>query len=166
MPVQDFKLHQLPNARFLQVIYVYTRIGDDMNDLSCWPVSCANKHNLGSHRCHTCNTTDRNAICVNCIKKCHQGHDVEFIRHDRSVLLPHITINYRCIIVYEIRNLRWVTARFKVLFVYYIDYFFPYHNKEGSKHLLMDYRLAKVTVAEKDSVMFTSRPVMSLLSMR
>ncbi|OBS82990.1 hypothetical protein A6R68_23024 [Neotoma lepida] len=26
---------------------------------------------------------DRNAICVNCIKKCHQGHDVEFIRHDR-----------------------------------------------------------------------------------
>lgn len=35
------------------------------------------------YRCHTCNTTDRNAICVNCIKKCHQGHDVEFIRHDR-----------------------------------------------------------------------------------
>ncbi|XP_016314166.1 F-box only protein 11-like isoform X2 [Sinocyclocheilus anshuiensis] len=38
------------------------------------------------YRCHTCNTTDRNAICVNCIKKCHQGHDVEFIRHDRSVI--------------------------------------------------------------------------------
>nr|XP_060462458.1 LOW QUALITY PROTEIN: F-box only protein 11 [Panthera onca] len=37
------------------------------------------------YRCHTCNTTDRNAICVNCIKKCHQGHDVEFIRHDRYV---------------------------------------------------------------------------------
>nr|XP_032803539.1 F-box only protein 11 isoform X3 [Petromyzon marinus] len=35
------------------------------------------------YRCHTCNTTERNAICVNCIKKCHQGHDVEFIRHDR-----------------------------------------------------------------------------------
>ncbi|XP_048887514.1 F-box only protein 11-like isoform X2 [Brienomyrus brachyistius] len=35
------------------------------------------------YRCHTCNTTDRNAICLNCIKKCHQGHDVEFIRHDR-----------------------------------------------------------------------------------
>jgi F-box protein 11 len=35
------------------------------------------------YRCHTCNTTDRNAICVNCIKICHQGHDVEFIRHDR-----------------------------------------------------------------------------------
>ncbi|XP_029642703.1 F-box only protein 11-like [Octopus sinensis] len=35
------------------------------------------------YRCRTCNTTDRNAICVNCIKNCHAGHDVEFIRHDR-----------------------------------------------------------------------------------
>lgn len=35
------------------------------------------------YRCHTCNTTDRNAICVNCIRKCHQDHVVEFIRHDR-----------------------------------------------------------------------------------
>uniref|UniRef100_A0A0A1WPR0 F-box only protein 11 n=2 Tax=Zeugodacus cucurbitae TaxID=28588 RepID=A0A0A1WPR0_ZEUCU len=35
------------------------------------------------YRCQTCNTTDRNAICVNCIKNCHSGHDVEFIRHDR-----------------------------------------------------------------------------------
>ncbi|XP_055949102.1 F-box only protein 11-like isoform X1 [Argiope bruennichi] len=35
------------------------------------------------YRCRTCNTTDRNAICVNCIKTCHAGHDVEFIRHDR-----------------------------------------------------------------------------------
>ena len=35
------------------------------------------------YRCRTCNTTDRNAICVNCIKTCHSGHDVEFIRHDR-----------------------------------------------------------------------------------
>ncbi|KAF8773699.1 F-box only protein 11 like protein [Argiope bruennichi] len=34
-------------------------------------------------KCRTCNTTDRNAICVNCIKTCHAGHDVEFIRHDR-----------------------------------------------------------------------------------
>jgi len=37
------------------------------------------------YRCQTCNTTDRNAICVNCIKTCHAGHDVEFIRHDRYV---------------------------------------------------------------------------------
>lgn len=37
------------------------------------------------YRCQTCNTTDRNAICVNCIKTCHAGHDVEFIRHDRWV---------------------------------------------------------------------------------
>ncbi|KAB7508077.1 F-box only protein 11 [Armadillidium nasatum] len=34
-------------------------------------------------RCQTCNTTERNAICVNCIKQCHSGHTVEFIRHDR-----------------------------------------------------------------------------------
>ncbi|XP_046327836.1 F-box only protein 11-like [Haliotis rufescens] len=35
------------------------------------------------YRCRTCNTTERNAICVNCIKTCHAGHEVEFIRHDR-----------------------------------------------------------------------------------
>lgn len=35
------------------------------------------------YRCQTCHTTERNAICVNCIKTCHAGHDVEFIRHDR-----------------------------------------------------------------------------------
>ncbi|XP_022668659.1 F-box only protein 11-like isoform X2 [Varroa destructor] len=35
------------------------------------------------YRCRTCNTTERNAICVNCIRSCHSGHDVEFIRHDR-----------------------------------------------------------------------------------
>ncbi|KAJ8308160.1 hypothetical protein KUTeg_013034, partial [Tegillarca granosa] len=35
------------------------------------------------YRCRTCNTTERNAICVNCIKNCHAGHEVEFIRHDR-----------------------------------------------------------------------------------
>uniref|UniRef100_A0A7E4VDI4 F-box domain-containing protein n=1 Tax=Panagrellus redivivus TaxID=6233 RepID=A0A7E4VDI4_PANRE len=34
-------------------------------------------------RCLTCNTTDRNAICLNCIKVCHAGHDIEFVRHDR-----------------------------------------------------------------------------------
>jgi len=35
------------------------------------------------YRCVTCNTTDRNAICVNCIRVCHLGHKVEFVRHDR-----------------------------------------------------------------------------------
>uniref|UniRef100_A0A0N4Z5C7 F-box only protein 11 n=1 Tax=Parastrongyloides trichosuri TaxID=131310 RepID=A0A0N4Z5C7_PARTI len=35
------------------------------------------------YRCITCNTTDRNAICINCIKVCHKGHEVEFVRHDR-----------------------------------------------------------------------------------
>lgn len=39
------------------------------------------------YRCQTCNTTDRNAICVNCIKTCHAGHDVEFIRHDRYEII-------------------------------------------------------------------------------
>ncbi|CAG0898407.1 unnamed protein product [Darwinula stevensoni] len=34
-------------------------------------------------RCRTCRTTERNAICINCIRTCHSGHDVEFIRHDR-----------------------------------------------------------------------------------
>ena len=42
-------------------------------------------NNLYVCRCRTCNTTDRNAICVNCINTCHAGHNVEFIRHDRSV---------------------------------------------------------------------------------
>uniref|UniRef100_A0A915EMP9 F-box protein 11 n=1 Tax=Ditylenchus dipsaci TaxID=166011 RepID=A0A915EMP9_9BILA len=35
------------------------------------------------YRCVTCRTTDRNAICVNCISVCHRGHQVEFVRHDR-----------------------------------------------------------------------------------
>ncbi|PIK52113.1 putative F-box only protein 11 isoform X1 [Apostichopus japonicus] len=35
------------------------------------------------YRCKTCNTTDRNAICVNCIRRCHAGHVVEFVTHDR-----------------------------------------------------------------------------------
>ena len=39
--------------------------------------------NFFHSRCRTCNTTERNAICVNCINTCHAGHDVEFIRHDR-----------------------------------------------------------------------------------
>ncbi|XP_013794342.1 F-box only protein 11-like isoform X1 [Limulus polyphemus] len=38
------------------------------------------------YRCRTCNTTERNAICVNCINTCHARHDVEFIRHDRFFL--------------------------------------------------------------------------------
>ncbi|KAI1720717.1 right handed beta helix region domain-containing protein [Ditylenchus destructor] len=35
------------------------------------------------YRCITCRTTDRNAICVNCIRICHRGHVTEFVRHDR-----------------------------------------------------------------------------------
>ncbi|CAD6193207.1 unnamed protein product [Caenorhabditis auriculariae] len=35
------------------------------------------------YRCATCNTTERNAICINCIKTCHRGHTVELVRYDR-----------------------------------------------------------------------------------
>ncbi|KAI6237290.1 hypothetical protein M3Y95_00249500 [Aphelenchoides besseyi] len=35
------------------------------------------------YKCITCRTTERNAICINCIKVCHKGHEVEFVRHDR-----------------------------------------------------------------------------------
>ncbi len=48
------------------------------------------------YRCRTCNTTDRNAICVNCIRSCHSGHEVEFIRHDRWGLIC-TTSNWYCI---------------------------------------------------------------------
>ncbi|CAB3397077.1 unnamed protein product [Caenorhabditis bovis] len=34
-------------------------------------------------RCATCNTTERNAICYNCIKTCHRGHTIEHVRFDR-----------------------------------------------------------------------------------
>uniref|UniRef100_A0A1I7TAV9 F-box domain-containing protein n=1 Tax=Caenorhabditis tropicalis TaxID=1561998 RepID=A0A1I7TAV9_9PELO len=34
-------------------------------------------------RCVTCNTTERNAICINCIKCCHRGHEIELVRYDR-----------------------------------------------------------------------------------
>ncbi|XP_066911547.1 F-box only protein 11-like isoform X1 [Clytia hemisphaerica] len=35
------------------------------------------------YKCVTCSSTENLAICVNCIKKCHQGHEVQFVRHDR-----------------------------------------------------------------------------------
>src|SRR6218665_937153 len=38
-------------------------------------------------RCHTCKTTETNAICISCAKTCHVGHRVEFIRHDRYCVL-------------------------------------------------------------------------------
>ena len=49
------------------------------------------------YRCRTCNTTERNAICVNCIKTCHCGHEVEFIRHDRFFCdCGAGTLNHQC----------------------------------------------------------------------
>ncbi|KAF8385431.1 dre-1 [Pristionchus pacificus] len=35
------------------------------------------------YKCITCNTSDRNAICINCINTCHAGHQTEFVRYDR-----------------------------------------------------------------------------------
>eukprot|EP00794_Sanderia_malayensis_P017733 gene17733-19505_t len=35
------------------------------------------------YKCKTCASTENLAICVNCIRTCHQGHDVQFVRHDR-----------------------------------------------------------------------------------
>lgn len=35
------------------------------------------------YRCNSCSTAESFAICVNCIKQCHQGHDVQFVRRDR-----------------------------------------------------------------------------------
>jgi hypothetical protein len=34
-------------------------------------------------RCNTCGRLENFAICANCVKQCHQGHDVEFVRRDR-----------------------------------------------------------------------------------
>eukprot|EP00112_Aurelia_sp_Birch-Aquarium-sp1_P013583 Seg2885.4 transcript_id=Seg2885.4/GoldUCD/mRNA.D3Y31 product="F-box only protein 11" protein_id=Seg2885.4/GoldUCD/D3Y31 len=35
------------------------------------------------YKCITCSSTESLAICVNCIRTCHEGHEVEFVRHDR-----------------------------------------------------------------------------------
>ncbi|XP_022794432.1 F-box only protein 11-like [Stylophora pistillata] len=35
------------------------------------------------YRCTTCGTSDGYAICVSCVKGCHEGHDVKFVRRDR-----------------------------------------------------------------------------------
>ncbi|XP_028393025.1 F-box only protein 11-like isoform X2 [Dendronephthya gigantea] len=43
---------------------------------SCYPMN-------DFYRCNTCGRLENYAICVNCIKTCHQGHDVEFVRRDR-----------------------------------------------------------------------------------
>ena len=38
-------------------------------------------HNF--YRCLTCDSSESDAICVNCVKSCHRDHRVQFIRHDR-----------------------------------------------------------------------------------
>ncbi|KAJ7350145.1 F-box only protein 11 [Desmophyllum pertusum] len=35
------------------------------------------------YRCTTCGTSDGYAICVSCVKGCHAGHEVKFVRRDR-----------------------------------------------------------------------------------
>ena len=33
--------------------------------------------------CLTCESSESDAICVNCIRTCHRGHHIQFVRHDR-----------------------------------------------------------------------------------
>lgn len=35
------------------------------------------------HRCTTCGTSEGYAICVSCVRGCHEGHEVKFVRRDR-----------------------------------------------------------------------------------
>lgn len=35
------------------------------------------------YKCLTCSSTENLAICVNCIRTCHEGHEIQFVRHDR-----------------------------------------------------------------------------------
>ncbi|KXJ14961.1 F-box only protein 11 [Exaiptasia diaphana] len=43
---------------------------------SCYPM-----HDF--YKCNTCGTTDGFAICISCVNKCHRGHNISFVRHDR-----------------------------------------------------------------------------------
>ena len=62
----------------------YYPVSKELNNELSIDTLCYEHHYLFyNFRCRTCNTTERNAICVNCIKTCHGGHEVEFIRHDR-----------------------------------------------------------------------------------
>ncbi|PIO71294.1 parallel beta-helix repeat protein [Teladorsagia circumcincta] len=57
------------------------------------------------YRCVSCNTTDRNAICINCIKNCHRGHTVEFVRHDRFFCdCGAGTLEHQCRLQTEVRD--------------------------------------------------------------
>lgn len=35
------------------------------------------------YRCLTCENSENDAICVNCVQTCHKDHQVQFVRHDR-----------------------------------------------------------------------------------
>jgi F-box protein 11 len=35
------------------------------------------------YRCLTCDSSESDAICANCVKSCHRDHRVQFVRHDR-----------------------------------------------------------------------------------
>lgn len=41
--------------------------------------------------CLTCLTSENNAVCYSCIRSCHEGHNTEFVRHDRYVFLSMAT---------------------------------------------------------------------------
>ena len=71
------------------------------------------------YRCRTCNTTDRNAICVNCIKTCHAGHDIEFIRHDRFVILS--VMNQHCMYYYVFIGIHRYGYLFELVSLFFAD---------------------------------------------
>jgi len=57
------------------------------------------------YKCLTCRTSDRNAICINCIKTCHRDHEVEFVRHDRFFCdCGAGTLEMRCRLQTEVRD--------------------------------------------------------------
>lgn len=35
------------------------------------------------YRCLTCENSESDAICINCVKSCHKNHQIQFVRHDR-----------------------------------------------------------------------------------
>ena len=77
------------------------------------------------YRCNTCSRLENFAICVNCVKQCHQGHDVQFVRRDRffcdcgagstgspcQLLNKHSSVAQRSSTEYHDQNLRSTSTR-------------------------------------------------------
>ena len=71
------------------------------------------------YRCLTCDSSESDAICANCVKSCHRDHRVQFVRHDRSVcvcgwvgVLEHV-YNHVCVCLHACANypnVQWMMA--------------------------------------------------------